>query len=166
MPNFVTTILRAPKETLDALYNKDGRVDFNTILPIPTGKDMFNKREEAWGTKTNAQHIVRESDNQLSFQTAWCPPDSVIAELSRRFPLEPVTVAYASEDLGSVCGGYSRRNGDLITNASSEKTMGEEAARNFASLVVHALPIHNVDSDAPVSPNYDPIDKVLGKVSL
>lgn len=64
----------------------------------------------AWGTKWNAYDVARRDygGTCVTFQTAWCPPIPVIAELHRRFPSLSLSLEYF--ELGmAICGGVTFR---------------------------------------------------------
>lgn len=76
-----------------------------------------------WGTKWNAYDIDWQG-NVIEFQTAWSTPEPIIHKLSKRFPEFEIYVEYADEDIGSNCGTYSYKGGELL----EEETEGEEFA--------------------------------------
>lgn len=181
MPNWVYHKITASPEAVKGIQNKDGRVDFNEVLPYP-GKDSFDgifvsaeknaerflnfelsehplirrleledrskpfpvmvgeEKEQfdemvknyqefgylhsmdfarkVWGTKWNAGDIsVDENTGELCFSTAWSCPFNVFVAWSKKFPDEVISVKYADEDIGSNCGEFSLKNGELVSES-------------------------------------------------
>ena len=79
---------------------------------------------DRWGTKWNAFETKDESDF-ISFETAWSTPFKVIIALSLKYPKNDFKIEYADEDIGSNCGSYSLRNGQIVTEYKPE---GKEAS--------------------------------------
>ncbi len=70
---------------------------------------------EVWGTKWNAcEPDANPGEGSASFETAWSCPRGVLTELSKRFPDDTITVTYADEDIGSNCGTFSLKGGEVI----------------------------------------------------
>lgn len=70
---------------------------------------------KVWGTKWNAcepQHDIEAGT--ASFETAWSCPRGVLIELSKRFPNEEIAVTFADEDIGSNCGTFTLKAGELV----------------------------------------------------
>lgn len=136
----------------------DKIIDFSTVLPAPKDDDPIytatktdygngmvgwsfdgfspmDWNRQAWGTKWNAYSQTIEDDT-LRFDTAWSHPTPVIGALSKKFPEEEFHVQYADEDLGSNCGEYIIKNGEII----QETLLGDyrdPAALDFASQVLY-----------------------------
>ena len=71
---------------------------------------------DKWGTKWNAcdqSHDVTAGTAQ--FDTAWACPDPVLHELAKRFPDDEIKVTYADEDIGSNCGQFTLKGGEVIS---------------------------------------------------
>jgi len=70
----------------------------------------FNRK--AWGTKWNAceSKIV---DGTASFETARGCPEPVLTALSKSFPGDEINVTYADEDIGSNCGTFTLKGGEI-----------------------------------------------------
>ena len=68
---------------------------------------------DKWGTKWGAYGQEDQGDT-ISFQTAWSSPAPVIQELSKKYPKIRFTVTYADEDLGSNCGMYVCKDGQIV----------------------------------------------------
>lgn len=70
---------------------------------------------KVWGTKWNACEPKAEPDEgRCSFDTAWSCPEPVLVELSKRFPDDSITVTYADEDIGSNCGTFALKAGQVV----------------------------------------------------
>lgn len=67
---------------------------------------------ENWGTKWNASEPIIENE-VIEFQTAWATPEPIMLALSRKFPDVTFSVKYADEDIGSNCGWYEVKNGEI-----------------------------------------------------
>ncbi len=86
---------------------------------------------ENWGARTNAFDFMINLDDDdpfIVFQTAWSSPFPVFAELSRKFPGEMLSVAFADEDIGSnfglvgfVEGGYTPLNPHIFIQERIKK---------------------------------------------
>lgn len=67
-------------------------LDFNKFIPMPKlkGDGWYTWSCEHWGTKWNASSASwgddTQSSSRLFFQTAWSPPEPVIAAMSDQFP--------------------------------------------------------------------------------
>jgi len=66
-----------------------------------------------WGTKWNAYSQYSENADYISFETAYSTPLPVMIALSKKFPDVLFTVEFADEDIGSNCGRYSIKKGQL-----------------------------------------------------
>lgn len=99
MPNNVENdlyIIGKPKHrkaVAKAIAGKNGVVDFERIIPIPSEKrarDEYRWFVDHWGTKWNAYESGIVSDDgdvlKITFQTAWDTPDPVIIELAKHHP--------------------------------------------------------------------------------
>lgn len=86
---------------------------------------------ENWGARTNAFDFMINLDGDdpfIVFKTAWSSPFPVFAELSRKFPGEMLSVAFADEDIGSnfglvgfVEGGYTPLNPHIFIQERIKK---------------------------------------------
>ena len=106
---------------------------------------------DAWGTKWNAcESSCDIAAGTARFETAWSCPRPVFAALSKRFPDEVLTVAYADEDIGSNCGTFKLKNGEVIesdeANSWSDMTEDERTKwRAFAYQVKGWTPDEDED---------------------
>lgn len=89
----------------------------------------------AWGTKWNACESHVDVDTGVaSFETAWNCPKQVLSTLSKRFPDAELSVTYADEDIGSNCGTYTLRAGEVVESdiAPPWHEMTEQAQQRWA----------------------------------
>jgi hypothetical protein len=82
-------VIPTPEEL--ALTNAPNTVNAQEMIDKYGHADWYEFRYKRWGTKWNLHdnpEIIDTSDTvlKISFDTAWWPPDGVIAELSVRFP--------------------------------------------------------------------------------
>lgn len=77
---------------------------------------MMDYALNAWGTKWNAygQSAEDNTSTQVSFETAWSHPAPVVEALSKKFPEHEIKVRFADEDIGSNCGYYTIKNGEMV----------------------------------------------------
>lgn len=64
----------------------------------------YDWRWDNWGTKWNSSDAYWDSENEVSFSTAWNAPEFIYRKLAELFPDIPFRVSFADEDLGSNCG--------------------------------------------------------------
>lgn len=73
----------------------------------------FNRK--VWGTKWNACEPKAEPDEgRCEFETAWACPMGVLVKVSERFPNDTIVVTYADEDIGSNCGTFTLKAGQMV----------------------------------------------------
>lgn len=60
-----------------------------------------------WGTKWNSCDACWESDDMVTFNTAWSAPVPIFDHLRKLFPDVAFSVDYADEDFGNNCGRIS-----------------------------------------------------------
>ena len=92
----------------------------------------YDWRIKNWGTKWNAYGYeggVQLDGKSLRFQTAWSPPQRIVAKLANLFPDLDFTHQFASDDIGVNCGEDEYHNGSLC---GEYRPAGLEA-RNFAN---------------------------------
>lgn len=82
-----------------------------------------------WGTKWNASETYWNSDNIVTFETAWACPIPILEKISEMYPGISFEVAFADEDIGSNCGLllYTQGEGVYISSFSSEEEATEFA---------------------------------------
>ncbi len=72
---------------------------------------------QAWGTKWNAYSQDVDVDaGTAKFDTAWSCPRPVFIALSKLFPEAEIEVQFADEDLGSNCGQFTLKAGEVTAN--------------------------------------------------
>ena len=70
---------------------------------------------KVWGTKWNACRPIAEPDEgRCKFDTAWSCPTGVLVKVSEQFPDDAITVTYADEDIGSNCGTFTLKAGQVV----------------------------------------------------
>jgi len=144
MANFIRNRIEivGTKEEVKEVFEKyntiddDGLIqfpDFNKVIPQPENIFQGNlgekeyemcKREgrptwkdwniENWGTKWNCFECDKESDNAFTFETAWSGVPLIIEAMSNQFPNVEFTYDYADEEIGSNCGSYKSKNGEML----------------------------------------------------
>jgi hypothetical protein len=75
--------------------------------------NWYDWRYEHWGTKWNADEI-HISDNEITFNTAWCNPQPLLVALSRKYPDIQFNISFADEDFGHNVGTYILKDGEEI----------------------------------------------------
>jgi len=91
-------ITKAMSEELIAKYGYDNWYDW---------------KYEHWGTKWNADEVYI-SDNEITFNTAWCNPQPLLVALSRKYPDIQFNIGFADEDFGHNVGTYILKDGEEI----------------------------------------------------
>ena len=130
-----STVLPAPKDD-DPIYTAS-KTDYGNGM-VGWSFDGFSPMDwsrEHWGTKWNAYSQTIEDDT-LRFDTAWSHPTPVIEALSKKFPEDEITVQFADEDLGSNCGEYIIKNGEIIQETSLGDYRDPDTL-DFASQICH-----------------------------
>ncbi|WP_252109089.1 MULTISPECIES: hypothetical protein [unclassified Halomonas] len=75
---------------------------------------------EIWGTKWNACESQSSPKEGLArFDTAWACPNGVLIEVSKRFPDDVIEVIFADEDIGSNCGKFKLKAGEVFDSETS-----------------------------------------------
>ena len=67
-----------------------------------------------WGTKWNAYSNEQESEDTISFETAWSNPEPVMLKLSEMYPEATIEHWWADEDMGSNDGYRVYRGGEIV----------------------------------------------------
>ena len=114
MPNHVQNHIKVSgnpqrvQEFLEKVQNDEygiGTLDFQKIIPMPEDEnDPYHWHIYNWGTKWNASETYWNSDNIVTFETAWSCPVPIFERLSEMFPDVQFEVAFADEDIGCNCG--------------------------------------------------------------
>lgn len=77
------------------------------------GMDFARK---VWGTKWNAGRGQADPDaGMCEFETASTCPLGVLLKVSERFPDDAITVTYADEEIGSNCGTFTLKGGQIVS---------------------------------------------------
>lgn len=90
---------------------------------------------QAWGTKWNACDSSHNAEEGTArFDTAWSCPEPLLIEVSKKFPDKTIEVMFADEDIGSNCGQFSLKNGEIISSdiAPSWSDMDEQARKKWS----------------------------------
>jgi hypothetical protein len=78
------------------------------------GMDFARKH---WGTKWNACDASADVETGTAqFDTAWSCPEPVLVELSKKFPEDSIEITYADEDIGSNCGSFTLKAGEVVSS--------------------------------------------------
>ena len=117
-------------ETFDA-YVELGKVyDLNIReYGFPT---WYEWRYANWGTKWDASETYWNSDNIVTFETAWSCPIPIFEKISEMYPDVPFEVAFADEDIGNNCGVLLYTYGEGVEISPFR---GEEEAIEFAESI-------------------------------
>ena len=75
--------------------------------------NWYDWRYEHWGTKWNADEVYI-SDNEITFNTAWCNPQPLLVALSEKYPDIQFDIKFADEDFGHNVGTYILKDGQEI----------------------------------------------------
>lgn len=101
---------------------------------------------DVWGTKWNAcRPTAAPDDGRCEFETAWSCPMGVLVKVSKRFPDDAITVTYADEDIGSNCGTFTLKAGqmaeqDIAPSWGSLDDAGKAKWKSFAYQVTGREP--------------------------
>jgi len=90
---------------------------------------------ETWGSKWNACDSTHNAeDGTARFDTAWSCPEPLLIEVSKKFPDTTIEVMFADEDVGSNCGRFSLKNGEIISSdiAPSWNDMDEQSRKKWS----------------------------------
>jgi len=87
--------------------------------------NWYSWQTQNWGTKWNASEVFN-SNNLISFNTAWSTPEPIFTALSKLFPDVEFFIEFADEDFGHNVGEVTLLNGDEI-NSNIPKGGSKEA---------------------------------------
>lgn len=76
---------------------------------------------ENWGTKWNACHTYYIDENNIEFDTAWCTPENIFKEISKKYNTR-VVVDFADEDIGNNCGRICYEDGKEVYYLSGNQS--------------------------------------------
>ena len=103
----------------------------------------FNRKK--WGRKWNAYESTFDSEaGTASFDTAWSCPGPVLTELSKNFPSDEIVVAYADEDIGSNCGTFTLKAGE-ITRSDIAPSWSKQSDEDKAKWKAFACEVKGLD---------------------
>lgn len=93
-----------------------------------TNKDGFNSGGyewcvRNWGTKWNASWVDREGPNKITFDTAWSPPEGVVAALAAKFPKNTFVHKFWEGGAGFK-GRHEYRKGVLYSQSTTNYSGG------------------------------------------
>ena len=117
----------------------------------------YDWSNDHWGTKWNAYGQpdggFENDDTAFEFETAWSHPFGLIEQLSKRNPAVTFAVEFADEDIGSNCGSYTIKNGELLAQdiAPRHSDQTEEQKKTYMAF---AFRVRYGDED-PASHGYD-----------
>jgi|SRR6185437_597645 len=158
MPNHVAsklTFAAAKAEEVFAVVIRDGRFDFETLVPSPPNmyRGAINSEDEKdfkinwhnwathnWGTKWNAyacKHGVEGDIAFMNFQTAWSAPYPVMAAFCNRFNI-PFEHRYYDEGenfWGIDTWGFGTWPGEKEFVSRREKRFKKEEDRRMLALL-------------------------------
>lgn len=82
--------------------------------------DWYYWRCANWGCKWNAYDTEIYDDDQISFLTAWSPPEPYIKKLSETYPDKRFHLMYCDEFIGNFAGEQVYLNGEVIEERYAE----------------------------------------------
>ena len=109
-----------------------------------------------WGTKWNAYGVGKWKGNEISFQTAWCPPVPVISKMSEIYPEVDFILEYADEG-GGFLGWTTFQKG------CSQETLLEWNSEDGVKLR-QKLGCYYEEDDEEVEEDDEEVDKEVDKV--
>ena len=110
---------KSSRERIDiAALNEDSFRQFVGMLENYRACGYLHSMDFArkvWGTKWNACEPTAEpEEGRCQFDTAWSCPEGVLVKVSERFPDDTITATYADEDIGSNCGTFTLKAGQVV----------------------------------------------------
>lgn len=110
---------KSSRERIDiAALNEDSFRQFVGMLENYRACGYLHSMDFArkvWGTKWNACEPTAEpEEGRCQFDTAWSCPEGVLVKVSERFPDDTITVTYADEGIGSNCGTFTLKAGQVV----------------------------------------------------
>jgi hypothetical protein len=101
------------------IYNRNIAKQMHENIQKYGAKDWYDWSCNNWGTKWNASDSTID-ENIITFETAWATPVPIIEKLSIDYPNLEFVVSYADEDIGSNCGIYKMKNGNIISDEKGD----------------------------------------------
>lgn len=83
-----------------------------------------------WGTKWNAYENKQPGTDTIIFETAWAPPEPVIAQLAKMYPEAEIEHWWADEDTGSN-DGYAKYSGGEAVEFIEYESCSHEAYATY-----------------------------------
>lgn len=83
-----------------------------------------------WGTKWNAYENKQPDTDTIIFETAWAPPEPVIARLANMYPEAEIEHWWADEDTGSN-DGYAKYSGGEVVEFIEYESCSHEAYETY-----------------------------------
>lgn len=83
-----------------------------------------------WGTKWNAYGNSQTGTDTITFETAWSPPEPIIAKLAEMYPDAEIEHWWADEDTGSN-DGYAKYSGGKAEVVIDYETNSSEALATY-----------------------------------
>ena len=106
---------------------------------------------EVWGTKWNAcESQSHPEEGSARFDTAWACPTGVLVEVSKRFPDDVIEVIFADEDIGSNCGKFKLKAGEVFDDEVSPgwSEMDEEQRAKWSAFALEVKGWDQEEEDA------------------
>lgn len=116
----------------EAAASEDEILSFNRFIPMPediarSGDNslIYQWCNENWGDRWTANETILATDTwrlEYRFITAYCPPDKVVQEMSRRFPTLSFSLAYYVADIEFLSTGHILcHQGDMTSKEYEEE---------------------------------------------
>lgn len=83
-----------------------------------------------WGTKWNAYENQQPDSDTIIFETAWAPPEPVIARLAKMYPEAEIEHWWADEDTGSN-DGHAKYSGGGVSEISYYESCSHKAYETY-----------------------------------
>ena len=94
--------------------------------------DWYDWQVNNWGTKWNPSEVYwGETNDFVSFNTAWSTPFPILLKLSKKFPKAKFIIEYADEDFGYNVGTYT-----LIGGIETECIIPEGGSREAYEMAI------------------------------
>jgi hypothetical protein len=126
-----------PEDTEFGSSDEELRVlDFEKISPRPATEEWYSWNNKNWGTKWSANAVGFNQCTDLLefyFDTAWSPPEPIIAKLASLYPKLNFNFKYAEPGM-CFAGKQVFRNGRRMTNHFTEDSkdkLFKEFGMNF-----------------------------------
>jgi len=127
MPNWCNNTVRMANIVKRFTKNGEFHFCFNDILKMPEELEntvaphdhpnWYEWRLAYWGTKWDVDDVDRLDNDTIFFETAWCPPEGILAELSRKYK---TTVSCEWDEEGGCAGYLEYRNGVCVKDEARE----------------------------------------------